>query len=31
MLEFYGELKGLIDELETHQSSITDAATLRGD
>jgi len=28
--EFYGELKGLIDELEMHQPSITDAATLRG-
>ena len=28
--EFYGELKGLIHELEMHQSSVTDAATLRG-
>jgi len=28
--EFYGELKGLIDELEMHQLSVTDAATLRG-
>jgi len=24
--EFYGELKGLIDELEMHQPSVTDAA-----
>jgi len=29
MLEFSGKLKGLIDELELHQSSITDAAILR--
>ena len=28
--EFYGELKGLIDELEMYQPSVTDAATLRG-
>jgi len=28
--EFYGELKSLIDELEMHQPSVTDAATLRG-
>ena len=28
--EFYGELKGLIDELEMHQLSVTDAATLSG-
>ena len=28
--EFYGELKGLIDELEMHQPTITDAMTLRG-
>ena len=28
--EFYNELKGLIDELEKHQSSVTDVATLRG-
>ena len=28
--EFYGELKGLIDELEMHQHAITDVATLRG-
>jgi len=28
--EFYGELKGRIDELEMHQLSVTDAATLRG-
>ena len=27
--EFYGELKALIDELEMHQPSVTDAATLR--
>ena len=25
VLEFYGELKSLIDELEMHQSSVTDA------
>ena len=30
MPEFYEELKGLIDELEMHQSVITDVATLRG-
>jgi len=30
MPEFYSEVKGLIDELEMHQSSVTDAATLRG-
>jgi len=28
--EFYGEVKGLIDELEMHKPSVTDAATLRG-
>ena len=28
--EFYGEAKGLIDELEMHQPSVTNAATLRG-
>jgi len=28
--EFYGELKSLIDELEMHESAVTDAATLRG-
>jgi len=28
--EFYGELKGLIDELEMYQPFVTDAATLRG-
>ena len=28
--EFYGELKGLIDELEMHQPAITDVATLWG-
>ena len=28
--EFYGELKSLIDELEMHQSAVTDAAILRG-
>jgi len=27
--EFYGELKGLIDELEMHQPAVTDSATLR--
>ena len=30
MSEFYGELKGLIDELEIHQPVVTYAATLRG-
>ena len=30
VLEFYGELKGLTNELETHQPSVTDAETLRG-
>jgi len=28
--EFYGKLKNLIDELEMHQSVVTDAARLRG-
>ena len=28
--EFYGELEGLIDELEMHQPVVTDAVTLRG-
>ena len=28
--EFYIELKDLIDELEMHQPSVTNAATLRG-
>jgi len=28
--EFYGKVKSLIDELEMHQPSVTDAATLRG-
>ena len=28
--EFYGKLKGSIDELEIHQPAVTDAATLRG-
>ena len=28
--EFYGELKGLIDELEMHQPAVTDTATLKG-
>ena len=28
--EAYGELKGLIDELEIHQHVVTYAATLRG-
>jgi len=27
--EFHGELKNLIDELEIHQSAVTDAVTLR--
>jgi len=27
--EFYGKLKGLIDELEMHQLAVTDATTLR--
>ena len=30
MPEFHGELKDLIDELEMHQSVVTNAATLRG-
>jgi len=29
VLEFYNELKGLIDELEMHQPAVTDTATLR--
>ena len=28
--EFYDEVKSLIDELEMHQPSVTDATTLRG-
>ena len=28
--EFYGEVKGLIDEFEMHQPSVTDAVTLKG-
>jgi len=28
--EFYKQLKGLIDELEIHQSAVTDVATLKG-
>jgi len=28
--KFYGELKGLVDELEMYQPAETDAATLRG-
>ena len=28
--EFYGKLKGLIDELEMHQPVVTDAPTIRG-
>jgi len=28
--EFYGEPKGLIDELEMHQLAVTDAVILRG-
>ena len=30
MAEFYREIKGLVDELETHQPVVTDAATLWG-
>jgi len=30
VLEFYGELKSLIDESEMHQPVVTDAATLTG-
>ena len=30
VLDFYGELKGLKDELEMHQPVVTDAVTLRG-
>ena len=30
MAEFYGELKGLIDELKMHQPAVTDIVTLRG-
>jgi len=30
VVEFYGELKSLVDELEMHQSAVTDAMTLRG-
>jgi len=30
VVEFYGELKSLIDELEIHQSVVTDATILRG-
>jgi len=30
VLEFYGKLKCLIDELEMHQSVVTYATTLRG-
>jgi len=30
VLEFYGKLKGLIDELKMHQPPVTDAVTLRG-
>jgi len=28
--EFYGKVKVMIDELEMHQSSVTNATTLRG-
>ena len=28
--KFYGELKGLVDELEMYQLAVTDAVTLRG-
>jgi len=30
VLELYGELKDLIDELKMHQPNVTDAVTLRG-
>ena len=30
VLEFYGELKSLTNELEMHQPVVTDAVTLRG-
>jgi len=30
VLEFYSELKGLIDKLKMYQPAVTDAATLRG-
>ena len=30
MAEFDGKLKGLIEELEMHQPTVTDAATLKG-
>jgi len=30
MIEFYGKLKCLIDELEMHRPALTNAATLRG-
>jgi len=30
VVDFYGELKGLNDELEMHRPALTDAATLRG-
>ena len=30
MIEFYGKLKCLIDELEMHRPALTDAAALRG-
>ena len=30
VVEFYGELKSLVDELEMHQPVVTDAVTLRG-
>jgi len=30
VVEFYGELKSLVDELEMHQPAVTDATTLRG-
>ena len=30
VLEFYGELKSLIDELEMHQLTVTDTSTLMG-
>jgi len=30
MVEFYGELETLVDELEMHQPAVTNTATLRG-
>jgi len=30
VVEFYGKIKSLVDELEMHQPAVTDATTLRG-